>query len=395
MKPKRLAGREYLQPRLLCTVFQSLTKLCLELGTNPNGDYCKYCPTPLAIAVDGGHTSVVALLLQQGASTISNINTNEAGALHLAAAHGTLKIFQLLLMYGAEIDTTGCGTKRSILHIAAEYGHLALVKLLMECNVDINARIPKTLETPLHLAAAQGHLQVMKCLVGGGDASAREVSLYNSILKQPYYESWIECLFPANGKAGNISWEASRYSAERDLREFVSCSRSCADISMRTHEGFTTLHLAALNGHEMTVRFLLESGATVQGVTNTQCTALQLAAENGHVRIVRRLLEAGADVNAGVDKIGTILERLGDSGHHTIANLLLWQSFCVEITGDTCHWPLHPTAAKSTTTALQHAIRKNRDQRRTTTRARSRLPLQHRDMQACFVAERSTGRSKH
>ena len=62
--------------------------------------------------------------------------------------------------------------------------------------------------------------------------------------------------------------------------------------------GRTALHVAAKNGHEATVRLLLEQGADINKLSRWgQRTALQLAAIDNHESVVQLLLEMGADVD--------------------------------------------------------------------------------------------------
>ena len=63
-------------------------------------------------------------------------------------------------------------------------------------------------------------------------------------------------------------------------------------------EGMTHLHYAALLGHVVATKALLENGAEVNAVDEDNDTALHLAAWKGHVDVVKVLIQKGADVNA-------------------------------------------------------------------------------------------------
>jgi hypothetical protein len=61
--------------------------------------------------------------------------------------------------------------------------------------------------------------------------------------------------------------------------------------------GETALHCAALYGHDLVVRTLLEHGADANALTSDHRTPLHLAALKGHVEIARVLADNGADLD--------------------------------------------------------------------------------------------------
>ena len=69
------------------------------------------------------------------------------------------------------------------------------------------------------------------------------------------------------------------------------------DIDKLDDSGMTPLMWAALNGHALTCRLLLEHGANPDiRQTSGENTALLFAAGKGHVDIVRSLIAAGSHV---------------------------------------------------------------------------------------------------
>src|SRR4051812_24915522 len=59
----------------------------------------------------------------------------------------------------------------------------------------------------------------------------------------------------------------------------------------------TPLSWAAENGHEATVKLLLEKGADIESKERFGKTPLPLAANRGHEAVVKLLLEKGAEIN--------------------------------------------------------------------------------------------------
>ena len=364
--------------------FFTLTKLCLEAGAPPTPNRCCFCESPLAIAAAGGHKDVAALLLQKGASIISQIRGSSEDVLHLAVAQGSLPMVELLLTYGARVDVVDFGSERTLLHVAAASGHLDVVKLLMDYDVDVNAVIPTSQETPLHLAAMHGHLEVVEYLVFGGDPSAKEIELYNAIVQQPYYQSLIENLLAADAHTENIWGLDEDYPAQSHFKKLLSYSSKYADINMRTCEGWTALYLAAARGHKAIVRFLLERRAIVQTDGEDKSPVLQVAAENGHGEVVKLLLEAGADVDAGAEQIGRILKNASKFGQHEIVNMIIWQRFSIGVTDQGCQRPVLRLAIKGKQDVIQEAMHRKR-LRRSARATRSRSTLSNYDAQTYFL----------
>lgn len=88
--------------------------------------------TPLQSAVSSGHTSIVRMLLKQGADP----NVREKGGftpLHAAAANGDVESIQMLIASGADLKLRSDEGK-SALDLAEEKGHQGAVELLKRAN---------------------------------------------------------------------------------------------------------------------------------------------------------------------------------------------------------------------------------------------------------------------
>lgn len=349
----------------------SLTRMCLEMGTNLEAGSCNKCKTPLALAAAGGHVEATHVLLQHAVSSVSPMPYDIEKLLHLAVASGLTDIAKTLLRDGAKVNTVDHDSGRNLLHNAAASGNWELVALLMDYNADVNAVDPTTLETPLHLGALNGHLQVVRYLVDGRDASAKELAAYDSIVKQPYYQSWTDELLSEDEKAGALIWEVgARDSAEEHLERLLSWSRRYADVNMRTVSALTAMDLAASKGHENVVRFLLERGAMLRKAKSAPCTALQAAVENGHMGTVKLLLAAGADMHQKFEKLGATLKHASKKGHDDVADLLVWHYFNTEIFGnESFQWPMLCVPTKSRHTVVRDSIQKTQGNTLRTKRA--------------------------
>lgn len=341
----------------------SLTQLCLEMGTDPKGGSCVLCETPLAIAVGGGHMDAVDILLQGTAPSASRPSYNPEEMVHLAVARGLTNAAKSLLECGTEVNAVEHSSGKSLLHVAAEFGRLSLVKLLMAYHANVNAVIPTTQETPLHLAAVHGYIHVVKYLVDGRGPSTREMELYDSIVQQPYYQSWTEDLLTNEngGRTEGIVWEVeARDSAEEHIGRLRWCSTRYSNINLRTSEGRTALDLAASNGFDDVVRFLLERGADFKNEGSTRCTALQIAVENGHLETVKLLLAAGAKMHQQTDGLAPTLQHACKKGHDDVADFVVWHCFNTELSAKQFPGPMLGLPTKTTNTVVRDAIQKKK-----------------------------------
>ncbi|KAI1118674.1 ankyrin repeat-containing domain protein [Nemania sp. NC0429] len=116
--------------------------------------------------------------------------------------------------------------------------------------------------------------------------------------------SALSLLQHAGGRV-KITWEMLRVAAddkwhdERIAEQLLQQENAEHVLSSpAANSSWTPLWWAAENGHENTVRLLVEKGVDIEaGVTSSAPTALHLAAKNGHEVIVKLLLERGANLN--------------------------------------------------------------------------------------------------
>ncbi|MEM6572171.1 MAG: ankyrin repeat domain-containing protein, partial [Planctomycetota bacterium] len=148
--------------------------------------------TPLMLAVVGGHTDAVSLLLEAGAdvdatddpdreneatvrdlartTTADDIAARELPlgrtALHLAVLHGYPEITRGLLNAGCSVDVDDYLGERPLM-AAAQSGTMELARLLLERGADVDARDVRGCG-PLERAAMMGHSDMVGRLVEGG-----------------------------------------------------------------------------------------------------------------------------------------------------------------------------------------------------------------------------------
>jgi ankyrin repeat protein len=86
------------------------------------------------------------------------------------------------------------------------------------------------------------------------------------------------------------------------------------------HDNITPIHVACARGFAICVQLLLESGASVNAVSNRSESPLHLACWAGHHPCALLLLENGALVNAVEQKV---------TGVFAVAKIVLFSSFSV------------------------------------------------------------------
>jgi len=224
-----------------------LTKLLIVAGAGLTAVTRVEALTPLALAAQKGHASVIAALLKAGADPNS---TNDLGstALMLAAASGDVDSVKALLASGADVNAREKMRGQTALMFAAGFNRPAAIRLLAAKNADLNA--------------SSSLAKVERRMVDGDGNPIPE----------------------AKPRAGQTAQRASRGA----VAEFMG--------------GWTALHFAARDGYMDSVQALLDSGADVNRLGDGDHTsALIIAIENGHFDLAKQLVEHGADVSKAND----------------------------------------------------------------------------------------------
>ena len=199
--------------------------------------------TALLYASLRGHYQVVQILLENfGDPNLQG--ENGLTALMLASFRGDYQVVEILLKKGADPNIYNNNGYTTLI-VACQNGHQQVVELLLEKEVDPNVQNSKNGRTPLVQASENGHYQVVEILLKKG-----------------------------------------------------------ADSNIHDNDGWTALFLASLRGHYQVVEILLKNGADPNIHGNDGWTALLVASENGHQQIVELLLEKQVDPNVQNSKNG-------------------------------------------------------------------------------------------
>ncbi|XP_046842054.1 protein phosphatase 1 regulatory subunit 16A-like isoform X6 [Xenia sp. Carnegie-2017] len=227
-----------------------------------------------------------------------------------AAARNDLSEVAKLLESGVSPDL-GNEDGLTALHQSCIDGCEEMVKYLIEYNANINA-CDNELWTPLHAAAACGHLSIIRYLIdNGGDILAMNLDgnlpadvveddteveqfLEREMAKLGYEEEDLEELRLSQGKQ-----------LLDDLKDSVENGRS---LDIQDWNGATAFHVAAANGWNHIVDFLLENEADFEIADNSGWQPIHAAAAWGHETILEILVASGADLESKTNDLQTPLD---------------------------------------------------------------------------------------
>jgi ankyrin repeat protein len=183
-------------------------------AVGPNGSGQK---TPLTLAVENGHLTIVQFLAEKGA------NITKGNPLYQAAGNNRIDVVAFLISKGANVNELanthflGYPKRWPPLYIACKNGYLDVVRLLVKSGADLSFKDEQS-GSLLHIAAQEGHRDIVQFLVEKGQ-----------------------------------------------------------DVNAKNKSGITPLHLAALWGKTDVVRYLVEQKAEVNALNNEGETPLQKA----------------------------------------------------------------------------------------------------------------------
>ncbi|XP_067128352.1 E3 ubiquitin-protein ligase MIB1 [Centruroides vittatus] len=249
-------------------------------------------------------------------------------ALQAASQNGHVEVIKILLRHNADVEIEDKDGDRAV-HHAAFGDEPVVMELLARANADLNAR-NKRRQTPLHIAVNKGHVGVVRILLELGchpslQDSEGDTPLHDAISKKR--DDMLTLLLDHNADitfTNNNGFNALHHAALRGnpsaMRILLTKLPRPWIVDEKKDDGYTALHLAALNNHVEVAELLVHQGKSNMDLQNVNLqTPLHLAVERQHTQIVRLLVREGCNLNIP-DKDGDtpLHEALR---HHTLSQL--------------------------------------------------------------------------
>ncbi|XP_071837816.1 E3 ubiquitin-protein ligase MIB1-like [Apostichopus japonicus] len=260
----------------------------------------------------------------------ADVNVQFAGhtALQAASQNGHTDVVNVFIKHGVDMEVEDKDGDRAI-HHAAFGDEPSIIELLQSGGVDLNAR-NKRRQTALHIGVNKGHFGVVEMLLKlechpSLQDSEGDTPLHDAISKKR--DDILSLLLDNNADicvTNNNGFNALHHAALRGnpsaMRILLTRLPRPWIVDEQKDDGYTALHLAALNNHVEVAELLVQQGHADLDVQNmNQQTALHLSVERQHTQIVRLLVRSGAKLDVP-DKDGDtpLHEALR---HHTLSQL--------------------------------------------------------------------------
>ncbi|XP_048582357.1 E3 ubiquitin-protein ligase MIB1-like [Nematostella vectensis] len=281
----------------------------------------------LVKAAANGDVQIVEEVLAKTDTDVDGVFAGHT-ALQAASQNGHEEVVRVLIRSKADLEKEDKDGDRAI-HHAAFGDESAVLEQLVRAGADLNAR-NKRRQSPLHVAVNKGHIGVVKTLITlcahpSLQDSEGDTPLHDAISKKR--DDMVTMLLEASADvsiANNNGFNALHHAALRGnpsaMRILLTNLPRPWIVNEKKDDGYTALHLAALNNHVEVAELLVKQGKSNKEVQNANLqTPLHLAVERQHTQVVRLLVREGCKLDVP-DKDGDtpLHEALR---HHTLSQL--------------------------------------------------------------------------
>jgi len=259
----------------------------------------------LIVAIEMKDEDLIAYLLDSGAD-INQHRQDGQTALHVAARMNRLDLCNRFLAEGVELKAR-TNQRETVLHTAAAAGRIEIAQLFIDHGINLDAKDYRG-NTALHLALKRKTSRMAMLLIQGGAGVRIDDEGGVSALEKACIKGETKLVAEILTRIPLGAREYRGVVHERSLRQALleghdeiamMLVKDGASIEATTESEFGLIHLAAEQGRDTFLKFLVDEGIRPDAPTAmARWTPLHFASLNNHREAVSVLCEAGADVNA-------------------------------------------------------------------------------------------------
>ncbi len=260
--------------------------------------------TPLHLALESGHADIAKYLIGQGAD-INLKDKDKAAPLHNAAYLGNLEIVDILLKKGAVSLNEGNFRGQTPLHFACERGHPEVANRLLDAGADMEAR-DMIGRTPLMTTGISKNIRIAKDLIKrGADINAvvkRGPATYTTITIAARYgfKDLVDLLVDKDASISKDTLEPTLTFAVQmgHPRLFEYVLKNGVDLAVVREKDPSFVFDVATGGSVEIMKALLDHSFDVDQKDKDGWTPLHIAAVEGKIEMIEFLISMGISKDA-------------------------------------------------------------------------------------------------
>ncbi|XP_048248343.1 ankyrin-3-like [Haliotis rufescens] len=279
--------------------------------------------TPVMLAAGQGHQSVFDLLVSKKA-VLTLVNKSGDSVLHLACQGGHKAIVQHLVS-PSNINTRGHNGHTPVM-MAAFQGHQSVFDLLVSKKAVLTL-VDKDGNSVLHLACQGGNKAIVQHLVSPSNINTRGHNGHTPVMMAAFqgHQSVFDLLVSKQADltlVDNYGNSVLHLASLGGNKAIVQHLVSPSNINTRGQNGYTTVMMAAVRGHQSVFDLLVSKQADLTPVERDGNSVLHLACQGGNKAIVQHLVSP-SNINTGGINGYTPLVIAALSGHESVFDLLI------------------------------------------------------------------------